>query len=141
MHKQLPPASKIAGGKVVPACVGLCTLPIAMASSASCLLPPLTASLWAHGVLTPLTFLWAVQAATSCCLGCSFVPRNCPAVLCTGLMCKCWSGTCLLYTQGPSALRVILICDSYSTCLAHMDCLQGSALEAATCCCFLQIPT
>lgn len=49
MHKQLPPASKIAGVNVVsPACVGLCTSPITMASSVSCLLPLLGASLRAH---------------------------------------------------------------------------------------------
>lgn len=38
VHEQLPPASKIAGGNVGFACVGLCTLPIATASSSACLL-------------------------------------------------------------------------------------------------------
>lgn len=53
MHKQLPPASKIAGVNVVsPACVGLCTSPITMASSVSCLFPPFSALLCAHRTRT-----------------------------------------------------------------------------------------
>lgn len=49
MHKQLPLASKTAGVNMVfPACMGLCTSPITMASTVYCLFSLLSALLWAH---------------------------------------------------------------------------------------------
>lgn len=142
MHKQLPPASKIAGVSVVsPACVGLCASPITMASSVSCLFPLLSALLWAYRA--HFTFLWALQPASPCCFGCHTVP----AFLCTGfgcLICRVFH-VLVLFTHGPAGLRavwtvhlaaVLRICGLYSTCLICLECLPGSALKAVASCCW-----
>lgn len=146
VHKQLPPASKIAGGNVVSACLRG-SVHSTHHHGIKCFLPPSFFNCLAPGPRgTHLAFLWAVQPAPPCCLGCFTVPRNSPAFLCTGFMCVVCR---VLFNRGPSALRVILtahlgavrgIRDLYSVCLAYVDCLPGSASKTVTCCCFFQIP-
>lgn len=74
MHKQLPPASKIAEVNMVsPACVGLCTSPITMASTLSYLFPLLSALLClttGHTLHLPL----GCSACISLLLGLSHSP-------------------------------------------------------------------
>lgn len=90
---------------------------------------------------THFTFLWAVQPASPCCLGCHTVPAS----LCTRFACLIWCVCLVLFTHGPAGLRIIWtvhlgavlrICGLYSTCLACMDCLPGSALKVVACCCW-----
>lgn len=90
MHKQLPPASKIAGGNVVPACLRG-SVHSTHHHGIKCFLPPSSFSCLPAGPPgTRLTFLWAVQPASPCCLGCYTLPGDSPAFLCTGFMCVVW---------------------------------------------------
>lgn len=90
MHKQLPPASKIAGDDMVSACLHG-SVHSTHHHGIKCFLPP---SFFNH--LTPgpqgthLTFYWAVKPASPCCLGCHLVLRNSPAFPCTGFTCMVW---------------------------------------------------
>ena len=86
MHKQLPPASKIAGGNVVSACLRG-SVHSTHHHGTKCFLPPSFFNSLALGPWgTHLTFSWPAQPAPPCCLGCHLVPRN-SAFLCTGFMC------------------------------------------------------
>lgn len=142
MNKQLPPTSKMAGVNMLSsACMGLCTSPITMASTISCLFPLLSALLWAHRAHTsPSSGLFNLHLPVSHS-PCFPLHKVCvPDLVCLPCALYPWTHSLrIIWTVHLGA--VLRICGLYSTCLACMECLPGSALKAVACCCwFFQFP-
>lgn len=105
MHKQLPPASKIAGGNVVSACLRGSVHSTHHHGIKHFLPPSFFNCLMLGPRGTHLTTFWAVQPASPGCLSCHLVPRNVPAALCTGFMCVVWHVSAMCWSPMGPQLR------------------------------------